>query len=104
MASVSPFKNITGDGLYGHYVVQDRPDMVSAVCTEKPGYWMLAVAKSPGKTKLATKLMQYAKRLVSEGFGTVDGIVNLEVTDLKAAGMRIGDAKFFMHKIPSRDT
>ena len=35
----------------------------------------------------------YAKFLVEDGFGTVEGIAGLDVGDLTEAGMRKGDAK-----------
>ena len=67
--------------------------------------WIHMVALELGKTKLAGEAGMYAKRLIDEGYGTAQGLAELDVEDLFElafnvdAGMRKGDAKLLMGQV-----
>ena len=52
--------------------------------------WIHMVALELGKTKLAGEAGMYAKRLIDEGYVTVQGLAELvlDVADIDHAGMR----------------
>ena len=56
-----------------------------------------------GKTKLAVEAGAYAKRPIDAGYGTVQGLAELDAEDLELvdARMRKGDAKLLMGR-PSK--
>jgi len=64
--------------------------------------WIHMVALELGKTKLAGEAGTYVKRLIDEGYDTVQGLAELDVEDqvlqLVDAGMRNGDAKLVMRR------
>ena len=62
------------------------------------------VAPELGKTKLAGEAGTYAKRLIGEGYDTVQGLAELDVEDLVEAGMRKGDAKLLMGRVSQKCT
>ena len=57
-----------------------------------------------GKTKLAGKAGASSKRIVNEGYDTVQGLAELDVEDLVDAGMRKGDAKLLMGWVSQKCT
>ena len=66
------------------------------------------VALELGKTKLAGEAGTYVKRLIDEGYDTVQGLAELDVEDqvlqLVDAGMRKGDAKLLMGRVSQKFT
>ena len=95
------FGNTHGDSEelfeYVVYYVRVEGEAVTRSVTQKElALWIHMVALELGKTKLAGEAGTYAKRLIDEGYDTVQGLAELDVEDLVEAGMRKGDAKLLM--------
>ena len=61
--------------------------MTRSVAQKELALWIHMVAPELGKTKLAGEAGTYAKRLIDEGYVTVQGLSKLDVGDLVEAGM-----------------
>ena len=78
--------------------------MTRSVAYRELALWLHMVALELGKTKLAGEAGTYAKRLIDEGYDTVQGLAELNVEDLVDAGMRKGDAKFLTGQVSQKCT
>ena len=61
-------------------------DVTRSVAQKELALWIHMVALELGKTKLAGEAGTYAKRLIDEGYGTVQGLqlAELDIEDLVA--------------------
>ena len=80
------FNNIHGAGeaLFEHYV---RMRICTKGRARELALWIHMAALELGETKLAGEAGTYAKRLIGSGYGTVQGLAELDVEDLVDAGM-----------------
>ena len=99
MATDADFTGLKGELLYEYYIRQEGDDVTRTVTAKEVANWLHEVALQLGKHKLAGEANTYAKRLVEDGFGTVEGIAGLDMGDLTEAGMRKGDAKTLMRNV-----
>ena len=92
--------------LYEYYNVirQEGDDVTRTVTANEVAGWLHEVALRLDKHKLAGEANTYAKRLVEDGFGTVEGIAGLDMGDLTEAGTRKGDAKPHMGNVSEQCT
>ena len=104
MATDADFTGLKGELLYEYYIRQEGDDVTRTVTAKEVANWLHEVALQLGKHKLAGEANTYAKRLVEDGFDTVEGIAGLDVGDLTEAGMRKGDAKTLMRNVSEKCT
>ena len=104
MATDADFKGLKGELLYDYYIRQEGDDVTRTVTAKEVDGWLHEVALQLGKHKLAGEVNTHAKRLVEDGFDTVEGIARLDVGDLAEAGMRKGDAKTLMRNVSEKCT
>ena len=78
--------------------------MTRSAAQNELALWIHMVALGLGKTKLAGEAGTCAKRLVDEGYDTVQGLAELDIEDLVEAGMRKGDAKLIMGGVSQKCT
>ena len=104
MATDADFTGLKGELLYEYYICQEGDDVTRTVTAKEVANWLHEVALQLGKHKLAGEANTYAKRLVEDGFDTVEGIAGLDVGDLTEAGMRKGDAKTLMRNVSEKCT
>ena len=90
------FGNTHGEGPFEYYVRIEGEAVTRSVAQKELALWIHMVALELGKTKLAGEAGMYAKRLIYEGYNTVQGLAELDIEDLVEAGMRKGDAKLIM--------
>ena len=99
------FNNTHGEKLFGCYVRIEGEAVAHGVAQRELPLWLHMVALEPRKTKLAGEAgTAYAKRLIGEGCGTVQGPAELDADGLVDAGMRKGDAKLLMGRVSQRCT
>ena len=84
------FGNTHGEALFEYYVRIEGEDVTRSVAQKELALWIHMVALELGKTKLAGEAGTYAKRLIDEGYDTVQGLAELDIEDLVEAGMRKG--------------
>ena len=104
MATDADFTGLKGELLYEYYIRQEGDEGTRTVTAKEVDGWLHEVALRLGKHKLAGEANTYAKRLVENGFGPVEGIAGLDVGDLTEAGMRKGDAKTLMRNVSEKCT
>ncbi len=104
MATDADFTGLKGELLYEYYIRQEGDNVTRTVTAKEVAGWLHEVALQLGKHKLAGEANTYAKRLVEDGFDTVEGIAGLDVGDLTEAGMRKGDAKTLMRNVSEKCT
>ena len=90
------FNNTHGEALFEYYVRIEGEAVTRSVAQKELALWIHMVALELGKTKLAGEAGTYAKRLIDEGYDTVQGLAELDVEDLVEARMRKGNAKLLM--------
>ena len=90
----SDFNNTHGE-VFEYYVRIEGEAVTRSVAQRELALWLHMVALELGKTKHAGEAGTYAKRLIGEGYDTVQclGQAELDVEGLVDAGMRKGDAK-----------
>ena len=96
MATDADFTGLKGELLCEYYIARQESlsdDVTRTVTAKEVAGWLHEVELQLGKHELAGEATTYAKRLVEDGFDTVEGIAGLDVGDLTEAGMRKGDAK-----------
>ena len=98
------FNNTHGEALFGCYVRIEGEAVTRGVTQKELALWLHMVALELGKTKLAGEAGPYAKRLIDEGYITVQGVAELDVEGLVEAGMRKGDAKLLMGRVSQKCT
>ena len=98
------FGNTHGEALFEYYVRIEGEDVTRSVAQKELALWIHMVALELGKTKLAGEAGTYAKRLIDEGYDTVQGLAELDIEDLVEAGMRKGDAKLIMGRVSQKCT
>ena len=98
------FGNTHGEALFEYYVRIEGEDVTRSVAQKELALWIHMVALELGKTKLAGEAGTYAKRLIDESYGTVQGLAELDIEDLVEAGMRKGDAKLIMGRVSQKCT
>ena len=84
------FGNMHGEALFEYYVRIEGEAVTRSVAQKELALWIHMVALELGKTKLAGEAGTYAKRLIDEGYDTVQGLAELDIEDLVEAGMRKG--------------
>ena len=90
--------------LYEHYIRQEGDDVTRTVTAKDVAGWLHEVTLQLGKHKPAGEANTYAKRLVEDGFDTVEGIAGLAVGDLVDARMRKGDDETLMRNVSEKCT
>ena len=116
------FNNTHGEELFEYYVRIEGEAVARSVAQKELALWIHVVALELGKTKLAGEAGTYAKRLIDEGYATVQGLAELDGEDLVQgydmvqglaeldveglveAGMRKGDAKLLMGRVSQKCT
>ena len=98
------FGNTHGEALFEYYVRIEGEAVTRSVAQKELALWIHMVALELGKTKLAGEAGTYAKRLIDEGYDTVQGLAELDIEDLVEAGMRKGDAKLIMGRVSQKCT
>ena len=83
MATDADFTGLKGELLYEYYIRQEGDDVTRTVTAKEVANWLHEVALQLGKHKLAGEANTYAKRLVEDGFDTVEGIAGLDVGVVK---------------------
>ena len=72
MATDADFTGLKGELLYEYYIRQEGDDVTRTVTAKEVAGWLHEVALQLGKHKLAGEANTYAKRLVEDGFDTVE--------------------------------
>ena len=67
------FGNTHGEELFEYYVRIEGEAVTRSVAQKELALWIHMVALELGKTKLAGEAGTYAKRLIDEGYDTVQG-------------------------------
>ena len=70
-----------------------------SVAQRELALWIHMVALKLGETNLAGEAGSHAKRLVNKGYGTAQGLAELDAEGLADAGMRKWDAKLLMRRV-----
>ena len=86
------FNNTHDEEPFEYYVRIEGEAVMRGVTQRELALWIHMVALELRKTKLAGEARTYAKRLIGEGYDTVQGLAELYVEDLVNAGMKKGDA------------
>ena len=102
------FGNTHGEELFEYYVRIEGEAVTRSVAKKELALWirMVPVALELGKTKLAGEAGTYAKRLIGECHGTVQGLAELDIEGPVEAGMRKGDPdpKLIMGRVSQKCT
>ena len=98
------FNNTHSEELFEYYVRIEGEALTRGVTQRELAIWIHMVALELGETKLAGEAGTYAKRLIDEGYDTVQGPAELDVDDLVDARMRKGDAQLLMGRVSRKCT
>ena len=94
------FNNMHGGALFECHVRIEGDDVPRNVTQRELSLWIHngMVALELGETKQG-EAGTYAKRLIDEGYATVQGLSELDAEGLVDAGMRKGKAKLLMGRV-----
>ena len=98
------FNNIHGEALLEYYVRIEGEAVTRNITQRELALWTHMVALELGEMKLAGEAGTYAKRLINEGYDTVQGLAELDIEGLVDAGMRKGNATLLMGRVSQKCT